>query len=734
MRILRARVPEFGPLRSLEVELAPGLNVVYGPNEAGKTTLLDFLLAHLFRWEKRTGTRLSTVLGDVDRFGDVGQAPGEVVLRIGEHTWSYPGEGRSLLHHLDLEHTGLAGLFCVRSGELALPEKEEGDFWRELKKVLSGLPEGVESLRKRAHEAAGLTPTGRDLSDQGSPGIRTEHAELRQRIETLDRLAEGLDEVAELAAEIAEAERRREELERAREARIATLHADLREAAERLDELPAPSEERIEEWAEAQETRERMDDELATAREALEGAREEAVESRAAVEEIEQELGPARRRLERAREADLEERARRVAGEPEPPAEGVRDAMYWVGLVLLSVGIGGAFFTPSAALRDPVWIGALAAALAVGGALHWRGRRHRRRAEELAASRGRILEAASECGLTASGVEAIPEAVDALEEEVHVRERELAAARERLRAAEQRLDEARSAVEAKRSAREEADRRATAAREAADMEDLQAARDAVDERRRVRGRVERLRTALQELAGMDESAWARVDMPEDAGELPAWSPDEKQALDRELERLRREHAERSRAFTRAGLERPEDVLTERERARQRVEEIELDRDAGRLAGEIFASMGDALDRRLAEALAREGPHSVAGLIERVTDRYVGVERESDDGALVVTDREGGRRALPQLSRGTRDQLFLALRVGLARSALDAAEVGEAGFFLLDDAFLTADWQRRERLVEATADLAEDGWQVVYLTCDDHLRELYEEAGARLHAL
>lgn len=43
MRIVRLCIRGFGKLKSFELELKPGLNVVYGPNESGKTTLYNFI-------------------------------------------------------------------------------------------------------------------------------------------------------------------------------------------------------------------------------------------------------------------------------------------------------------------------------------------------------------------------------------------------------------------------------------------------------------------------------------------------------------------------------------------------------------------------------------------------------------------------------------------------------------------------------------------------------------------
>lgn len=53
MRIKSLRVDNFGHFSDFSLELKPGLNLFYGSNEAGKSTLLAFLRAILFGFEKR---------------------------------------------------------------------------------------------------------------------------------------------------------------------------------------------------------------------------------------------------------------------------------------------------------------------------------------------------------------------------------------------------------------------------------------------------------------------------------------------------------------------------------------------------------------------------------------------------------------------------------------------------------------------------------------------------------
>lgn len=55
MQIDRAAIFRFGKLADKTVDFAPGINIVYGKNEAGKTTLHAFLTAMLFGLEKGRG-------------------------------------------------------------------------------------------------------------------------------------------------------------------------------------------------------------------------------------------------------------------------------------------------------------------------------------------------------------------------------------------------------------------------------------------------------------------------------------------------------------------------------------------------------------------------------------------------------------------------------------------------------------------------------------------------------
>ena len=79
-----------------------------------------------------------------------------------------------------------------------------------------------------------------------------------------------------------------------------------------------------------------------------------------------------------------------------------------------------------------------------------------------------------------------------------------------------------------------------------------------------------------------------------------------------------------------------------------------------------------------------------------------------------------------LSTGAREQIFLALRIGFAKKVMQ----GNSAFLIFDDAFQHSDWNRRPRLVDTMFELAKQGWQIIYFSMDDNIRDLFEKTGKK----
>ncbi|MDI6901084.1 MAG: AAA family ATPase [Anaerosomatales bacterium] len=104
------------------------------------------------------------------------------------------------------------------------------------------------------------------------------------------------------------------------------------------------------------------------------------------------------------------------------------------------------------------------------------------------------------------------------------------------------------------------------------------------------------------------------------------------------------------------------------------------------------------------------------------ERYPGLTVPLGGGPIEVHDARAGSKGSDVLSRGTADQLYLALRLGLIEQ-LDG--VGEGLPVLMDDVLVNFDPLRRRGAADAIAGLAEHR-QIVLFTCHPETAELMAE--------
>jgi len=101
------------------------------------------------------------------------------------------------------------------------------------------------------------------------------------------------------------------------------------------------------------------------------------------------------------------------------------------------------------------------------------------------------------------------------------------------------------------------------------------------------------------------------------------------------------------------------------------------------------------------------------------ERYVGLAVPIAGGEVEVFDERSDVKTSGELSRGTAEQMYLALRLGLI-GQLD--DVGRGLPVLMDDVLVNFDPERRKGSAEAIAELA-DHRQVVLFTCHPETAEL-----------
>lgn len=165
---------------------------------------------------------------------------------------------------------------------------------------------------------------------------------------------------------------------------------------------------------------------------------------------------------------------------------------------------------------------------------------------------------------------------------------------------------------------------------------------------------------------------------------------------------------------------------------------------------------DVVERRLAEALRRwrvlgvcgllleavrefyEREHQpqalreASGYLERLTGgRYRRVWTPLGEPSLRVDDEQGRSLSLEVLSSGTREQLFLALRLALVDSY---ARRGVELPLVLDDVLVNFDTARAKAAALVLRDFAKAGHQILVFTCHEHIARLFKHLKAEVRDL
>ncbi|MCJ7553234.1 MAG: hypothetical protein MUO34_05050 [Ignavibacteriaceae bacterium] len=160
------------------------------------------------------------------------------------------------------------------------------------------------------------------------------------------------------------------------------------------------------------------------------------------------------------------------------------------------------------------------------------------------------------------------------------------------------------------------------------------------------------------------------------------------------------------------------LYMKKEEVQKEIAEIEAKIISGKLVYETIEEFQQEEDVKLTDGLNSE---EVSMLLFTLTGKYKKLSFE--EAGISVSD-DYDNFLLKDLSTGAKEQIMLALRIGFLQRLLKQ----DSAFLILDDAFQHSDYIKRRVLVNTLFDLANNGWQIMYFTMDDHIRDLIKEIG------
>ncbi|HTK44770.1 MAG TPA: AAA family ATPase [Patescibacteria group bacterium] len=713
MRITRLQLRNVRRHADIDLALAPGLTVIRGPNESGKSTIQRALELALTRrvtsgsadldgmrsWtageEDRPWVRLEFEQDDLDgvQKGSLEKAfrgnRGTVRLEADGETITDPARADEVL--ADLTGIPSEAFFrstaSVRHHELDGLARDEGALRDRLQASISGADRGTSRARRKLERAIQLLNSKGDKNPgqikaaeanlaTASAALRNGEAALDQLEKDRDLLAQSRDDRAAAEAELTE---QRSMLEKAR-------------LAERLVAERDQAKERFERYSTAVDVSRQIDELEAShpSSNGLPALREALTRVRASDMRI--------REIHAALAGEVEVQFEMKAPTPRawrPTAVGafvlilagvaiaLADQLKVLPKVLPVISIG----TGSSAIDLP-GAGLLAALLVLFGAIvAVVGRRQRIRAQDMRKNKD----------MRSQEIERRLRGRSMLEQELSMEEVTL-----------------------------------TNLLAALDLPDLPAVESLVAAEEAHIGQILRLRAQLEGLVGREPSETlpelrdkAALDVEQKTGAIEQLGPIAREPRARERLEVAVTDADRAlglardaEAQARARVEQnavdAEEVAGHAERAAAFAEQLDLLQRRARVYEAAMKAL-DTAERATLRTATRYLERRMVTDLERVTaGRYRRVQVDDQDLSLKVFAPERGDWVdVSSLSQGTLDTVYLAARIGLVRLVTGDRRPP----LVLDDPFVTLDDERAKRALDLLRDVSAD-FQVIYLTTSD----------------
>jgi uncharacterized protein YhaN len=163
----------------------------------------------------------------------------------------------------------------------------------------------------------------------------------------------------------------------------------------------------------------------------------------------------------------------------------------------------------------------------------------------------------------------------------------------------------------------------------------------------------------------------------------------------------------------------------------RFEIAQIDDRLRTLAGEWVvcesaAQMIDELRRDFERVHQPEALADAAKMFARLTNgKYRSLWAPLGERRLLVSDDQGRSFPVQSLSRGTREQLLLAVRLAVVR---EMSRQSISLPIILDDVIVNFDEDRARAAVELLQDVATQGQQILFFTCHKHLADMFAAHG------
>jgi len=760
MRIKSVKVDRYGPLSGFHERSLSNFVLVYGPNEEGKTLLLDSIIKLLYK--KELG-RQAKNFGNIQRVTE--EPDGYLVLEHSGREVKLEGTD-TLTKHVDISPTDFRNIFVVRDSDLSLVS--EGEYFGQVSEQLAGLRTSEISTIRKAIQIRGrltnATSKG-ELSDSAATG------HIGTKIKSATRFMREIGEAIPLyqnsnfdglERELVEMKERQERVEQ----EIKTMRrAEVRERFEKsysylreykgtlnaLRELDVISESEWEKWRELDLERRQHEGELKEARaqhsryrQRLEVVNKDYPAARARVDELAQKRAKVDHVLA-PKVQSYDEFARVQSGR-----EAFERLWKWgtgVSALLLLLSVAGAVLRPGL-----FFFAAAGASALLGIVFVTQLFRILKAKAHVSSALDDLVSSAKKFDVPVDITDGSFIAGNPLEKEQEEAAQALRECEIARRALASNMFNVSQAITKHANRVTELDDKVAMLTTQSGMASRGEYQKALRKKRDLANRRQSLEELLSEaISPMGKKNPVQVWETEirrhlDAPGAPttgiSWDPVRVQGLEQEIRELKVKVDEQSRAYslgrtqlrdlemgiTQSGImsdtfacRTVKDLQSLSDSLGRFIQNVENDVENARTAIRIFEEIEEEEKARVVELF---GPtQQVSAFFKQMTGgRYVEVIFDVAAGTIIARLDDGSMIPAEYLSGGAFDQLYLSVRLSMGGSILR----DNAGFFLLDDAFIKSDFGRLKNQVETLKAVTLMGWQVIYFSSKKEILEVLEE--------
>ncbi len=750
-------IRRYGPLSDSGIK-EPGLfNLIYAPNEEGKTLTIDALLKMLFKKNLKVFKGIKRVEENPE---------GYLVLADSSQREIKLPEAGTFDQHFGLSPDLFANIFVIRDSDLSI--NDENFFYRDFTSRLTGLRTGeIEKLKSAVLNLGGITEGGsyQNIAPLKLKDKINRASALKDKAEILlNQLRE--ENFTGFEEELAELELKDREtaetINSYREAQNREIYEKGAAAFSRLKSVRAEAEKLSPYSRDDYETWQKVVSELDYFYNELKSTEEQINEQKSIMQDLHQKYNDQQEALKRV-ERDLRSaeklepglfdynQAKQALSKEEILVQApIYNRVLMVSALAFILSLAGALISDTWWFLPVLAVTFLAAAVLTGNKFFYLKKKGR-----LAAMETRLCSEAEKLGLTAENIGSLQKRISSLQKDLALKEEvqvEL----------ENELEWQRKEQERLRGTQQEKKKKIRAAEDKINSLKNKSGLDNLDNYRAMLNRQQQLKTEVESQmgilsshfgnAGSNSHVQAHLDYWKDeldrlkifanAAEKYTFDQGEYNRLLREKEELEQQIKElaekmQDRSTQLRDLEKEANLILsgngdkslpcqttyDLEVILSKVEDWlqlqEENRKCALIVLDILGAIEEEEEEKVTALFGFASP--VSEYFRRITaGRYKEVIFRSGENVIKTIRSDGVELDAAQLSGGAYDQLYLSIRLALGEKLLE----GEKGFFILDDPFIKADPERLSELLSMLDSIAAEGWQILYFSSKGEINEAF----------